>query len=392
MQLFFERIESIRKQEQEERQKALSEGAGFNVFKVLRLSHSEVKLHSAFIAELLNPKGGHGMGDNPLKAFLYIVCGKDGFNFDTGSAIVRVEKNIGRIDEEYESGGQIDILIQSGNKAIIIENKIDAQDQYKQLVRYDNYAQRFKGGCLLLYLTLTGAKASDYSTVSKDKELLPDKDYYLISYKHHIVFWLSQCIAFSSGKPLVRETLQQYLNLINELTNNMGKTYQKQLIDSMIEHHEEVAALWSAQGEYALTVIKEYLKPAFEKIAEDLGLDMSFEDGFFEGKTKRELYLTKNEWGDMAIIIVSTSASNYWLYVNGRERVRPKSGQKLDSFSEEATNACPFGWDWLRKGYWALYSPVTVSAILSGDFTKVMEEHLREIRDDVDSMMDCRRS
>ena len=382
MQPFFERIESIRKQEQEEWQRALSEGARFNVFKVLRLSRSEVKLHSAFLAELLNPKGEHGMGDAPLKAFLDTVCGKDGFVFDTGSATVRVEKSIGRIDENYDTGGQIDILVQSGDKAIIIENKIDAQDQYKQLVRYDNYARTFKGGYLLLYLTLTGTKASDSSTVSNDKELLPNKDYYLISYKHHIASWLGQCVSLSTGKPLVRETVQQYLNLINELTNNMEKTYQKQLIDTMIEHHADVAALWSAREEYALTVFKEYLKPAFEKMAEELGLELSFQDGFFEGKTNKKLYLTRKEWGDLAIIIVSTSASNYWIYVNGRERPRPKSA-KLNAFREEATDACPFGWDWLRNGYWDLFSPVTVSAILSGGFAKVMKEHLREISNEV---------
>ena len=37
-------------------------GENFNVFKVLGLTTSEVRLHSALIAELLNPNGDHGLG------------------------------------------------------------------------------------------------------------------------------------------------------------------------------------------------------------------------------------------------------------------------------------------------------------------------------------------
>ena len=44
------------KTQQEERRKR---GENFNIFKVLGLSSSEVRLHSAFLAELLNPNGDH---------------------------------------------------------------------------------------------------------------------------------------------------------------------------------------------------------------------------------------------------------------------------------------------------------------------------------------------
>ena len=44
---------------QEEKRKR---GENFNIFKVLRLSTSEVRLHSAYLAELLDSKGSHGMG------------------------------------------------------------------------------------------------------------------------------------------------------------------------------------------------------------------------------------------------------------------------------------------------------------------------------------------
>ena len=42
---------------------AVLTGERFNVFNVLGMGSSEVKLHSALIAELLNPKGKHSLGE-----------------------------------------------------------------------------------------------------------------------------------------------------------------------------------------------------------------------------------------------------------------------------------------------------------------------------------------
>lgn len=44
-------------------------GEYFNVFEVLGLSTKEVRLHSAFLPELLNPNGSHGLGDKMLRSF-----------------------------------------------------------------------------------------------------------------------------------------------------------------------------------------------------------------------------------------------------------------------------------------------------------------------------------
>ena len=35
-------------------------GENYNIFRILQMGSSEVRLHSAFIADLLNPKGNHG--------------------------------------------------------------------------------------------------------------------------------------------------------------------------------------------------------------------------------------------------------------------------------------------------------------------------------------------
>lgn len=57
-------------------------GEEFNIFRILKLESSEVRMHSAFLAELLNPKGSHGQKDTFLKLFIDRFCFK-GNHFDT---------------------------------------------------------------------------------------------------------------------------------------------------------------------------------------------------------------------------------------------------------------------------------------------------------------------
>ena len=72
-------------------------GENFNIFKILKLEAHEVKTHSAFLAELLNPMGSHSLKDAFLKLFIEIVVSDDVeskfhlSNFDTmGIAISHV--------------------------------------------------------------------------------------------------------------------------------------------------------------------------------------------------------------------------------------------------------------------------------------------------------------
>ena len=48
-------------------------GEDFNIFKILKMESKEVKTHSAFLSELLNPKGSHGQNDIFLKLFIEVV-------------------------------------------------------------------------------------------------------------------------------------------------------------------------------------------------------------------------------------------------------------------------------------------------------------------------------
>ena len=83
----------------------------------------EVKLHSALISGFLNPLGNHYQGDVFLEEFLKCVGLKEWFG-DTSNA---------RVYKEYQN---IDMYITNGGQHIIVENKIWAGDQDKQIERY----------------------------------------------------------------------------------------------------------------------------------------------------------------------------------------------------------------------------------------------------------------
>lgn len=190
-------------------------GENFNIFSVMRAESDEVRTHSRIIAELLNPKGSHGQGCVFLECFFdEIEELRTINNFDFESAKVVVEEHAGLINEDYTEGGFIDIVIKDNKNQVVIENKIYAGDQPKQLLRYKKAYPRGK----LLYLTLDGKKPSNDSYGGLP-ELLKLEDIVLVSYSSNVKVWLEKCIEKAVYLPIIRETLVQYLNLIKKLTN-----------------------------------------------------------------------------------------------------------------------------------------------------------------------------
>ena len=51
-------------------------GEDFNIFKVLKVERKEVQTHSAFLSELLNSDGTHGLQDYFLNIFLQLQIEK----------------------------------------------------------------------------------------------------------------------------------------------------------------------------------------------------------------------------------------------------------------------------------------------------------------------------
>lgn len=249
-------------EDKQRRAEAFRRGECYNVFNVLGVENQELS-HSAFIAALLNPNGSHGMQDAFLKAFLNTIA-HDGTQPELGTAHAKVctEYNIGTTTDT--TGGRIDILITDrndadgtlGGHAIIIENKIWAADQPNQLVRYHNFAPK----ATLLYLTLNGDEPSKLS-----KGTLTN--YRCISYRSDIIGWLHQCAQLAFDKPRVRETILQYINLLQQLTNqNTMEQTKDQLIQLLTEKDNfgsacAIADTMPAAKQYLVeTTLREQLK------------------------------------------------------------------------------------------------------------------------------------
>lgn len=242
----------------------LARGEAFNMFEVCGVNHYEVT-HSAIIAELLNPQGTHGQGLAFVKAFVESLNLQD-FDFELVGVNVTTEM--------VTPNGRIDIVISNNNKqAIIIENKIYASDQWKQLKRYDDFAKtKYINGYKILYLTLNGSIPNDDES--------KDVDYITISYKHHIVDWLLRCKHLAIDKPLIRETLNQYIQHVKNLTNtiDMENNEKNNIIELLIKHPRETAMIINTQRDMEEYIVKTYLLPTLERVAQKCDMHFYCED------------------------------------------------------------------------------------------------------------------
>ena len=246
----------------EKKQQAIERGEHYNVFEVLNLSTDEVRLHSAFIADLLNPKGKHGLGMKPLKSFIQIL-GLDFDDADLENCNVKREYVIGPISEDQMTGGNIDILLSVGNYRIIIENKIYAGDQPRQLLRYHNFVKSHPH--TLAYLTPGGDKPSG----SSSDGLVRDKDYKCISYRKDIAGWIEQCLIMAVSKPLVRETLQQYMYIIKTLTDTIMEENDKSKLFALMDKYPDVIlAIRKEDWGYRKHLVWTYVIEPFKKWCE----------------------------------------------------------------------------------------------------------------------------
>lgn len=198
-------------------------GEDFNIFSILRIKHKEVITHTPMLAELLNPHGSHHQGAAFLKLFLEICIEDQEY---TNPETFRVRS------EERTDQGQFDIFLEKEKEAcIVIENKIYAGDQFRQLNRYyqDAVNNGFSDNQIsLIYLTLDGSPPDETSLKDENGQNggLSMDDVKLISYRKHIISWLEECMKLQEVQRIspVREILFQYRNLLNELTGQPTNT------------------------------------------------------------------------------------------------------------------------------------------------------------------------
>jgi len=264
-------------------------GENFNIFSVLQMESDEVKTHSRFLAELLNPKGSHGQKDVFLKKFVERFGIK---KFDTSNTKVDVEFFIGQVTECNDAemnisdrsskctGGRIDILIRSGENVIMIENKIYAPEQPNQLLRYINKFPKGK----LLYLTLNGDKSdrdcTENNSNNSDYRCIKPEEYVRISYQSDIINWLEECRKESVTTPNLREAITHYINLIKKLTGqNINTKMNEDIVEKITGNKERFEAYIDlikscSYDNIVKKIIKEDFIPLIDSVAETPSIDV----------------------------------------------------------------------------------------------------------------------
>ena len=342
LQLLLRQLSVIVSKEQTAAQEKYLRGESFNMFEVCGVNNYEVS-HSAIIAELLNPRGTHGQCLIFVEEFIKSINLQD-FNFKLDGVTVTTEM--------VTPNGRIDIVISNNNQqAFIIENKIYACDQWEQLKRYDDFAKtKYTNGYKILYLTLGGSNPSD--------EASKKVEHTTISYKHHIVDWLSQCKLLAMDKPVIRETLSQYIQHLKKLTNTIEMENNNSTIELLIKHSKETLKILNSQKELEEYIVKKYLFPTLEEVAKEL--DMQFKCGdtsrFFAKSPLAGFSFIPNTPSTWCIAFEfengNWSALGVGLVWDEHHRGNRKAKEQLSIFRKKPNDLWFHGWDYVDNGYW----------------------------------------
>lgn len=346
-------------------------GENFNIFSVLNMESKENATHSAFLGELLDPRGSHMLGNLFLELFLNTIGHKQVVQFDLGSARLKLEKYIGKRDDTTKEGGRIDIYLydKKGN-TISIENKIYASDQPHQIERYANHNKKHN---TVYYLTLKGDTPSEVSV----GELENEKDYHCISYRSTILLWLTSCLKEATKQPLLSASIEQYMLLIKKLTNQLSNSKMDAKIYQLISDNYDAAKdiesnLWRVE----LEETKAFLKDLSIEIKENLGDGWSVEVGDIT-KVWTGLEIRHKSWGYPFVQFqgapyMATTDSGYGIRASRDEWDRDLIDDKLSGIHELNES---FGdteaWPYFTKNM-SMRTPEERARIFKSDERKVL--------------------
>ena len=118
-QNFFQEYQVFSKKRDAQKARGIND---YSLLASLLSVNDEVRLHSRFLYSILNPRGNHYQGALFLELFLKEIDLTCWLNLDC--TIIQKEK----------SG--IDLYLTDGTNHLIIENKLDAKDQWQQIEKY----------------------------------------------------------------------------------------------------------------------------------------------------------------------------------------------------------------------------------------------------------------
>lgn len=182
-----------------------------NLLGLLGTTHLE-NLHSDTIAFLLRPDADH---QHQEYGELFLSHLKDQGLEINGTKIIDVQR-----EKSINGQRRIDILIQTDCEAIVIENKVFADDLEEQVADYLRYAQNQFGSqnVAVVYLTLDGRKMSDSSLQQEAADrMISEGKLLLAAYPETILRWLQKLTTTTRGEEVLRSAIIQYIDTIEGL-------------------------------------------------------------------------------------------------------------------------------------------------------------------------------
>lgn len=336
-------------------------GEDFNIFSIMSMESDEVFTHSALLAELLNPNGSHGLGCKPLEMFIEKVLeGK--YRMNHLDAICKKEVHLGFTNEDKTEGGRVDILVKdlAGN-VIIIENKIYAAEQLNQLARYKKQYPNAE----LLYLTLDGKESAQ--NIGDDDAA---KIYKNLSYKEHIIPWISSCAELAYNKPMLREVLNQYIFLLKKLTNQTTNT----------EMADQIAEIITDNFPASLEIYRNF-EDVVNKLTGQLLNDLS--------KILKEKYpsltVSMSEYRTVAAVYINGFETDVTLYFWIKSQKQPVVSVVGESMETIGSKLAGF-----KEGvgsYWKLLPVLNEEKLFNDVLVKTKEDFIQNISDAVDLLL-----
>lgn len=356
-----------------EQNKKMHDGEMFNIFSVCKLRYDELK-HSSIIAEILNPQGAHGQGKDYLLLFLDIIKKKvNDRSFRINIEDVRAYNDEIMVETECSvQEGRVDIVVKHGHVPfLIIENKLYAKDQEEQLNRYNKYAIRYSKEYEIVYLSLDGKEASEYSANGID--------YIKMSYSQDIVQWLEMCIKAHEISPIV-EILKQYKSYIEQITyGNMENN--NDLFEIMAKNCTSVMMiakdLWG---------FRDYLFDIFAKDLDSMLADKYNDFELDRSNLPYEFSIRSTKWKNARIYFGNESTrgtKGMWYGINC-ENV-PVQNQ-LPCLNDDApNNYWPFGTKYFDKfADWSQWNEEFMEGLANKEFVNYVFEVFSKIVSELD--------
>ena len=246
---FLTLFDDYKKSQQLQRIRGLN---NFNIFTTLLDKTDEVRLHSRFIHFLLDPTADHYQGSLFLELFLR-ECKLSGY-FET------VENC--KVYKEYS---YIDLYVTDGEKHLIIENKINADDQPLQLQKYIDTIKAensddsdFSDHLVVVYLSLDRDRPKpvslgDFKLVDSLLVRREQKYKFLsITYKSEVTNWIAHSFKQVSNITNLSVGLNQYREVILKLYGNYEAKVMKlkDYIDGNVEREKLYETIKSIKTEY----------------------------------------------------------------------------------------------------------------------------------------------